>query len=175
MDINKAIEETTLTLDQIHIQLGVSQKRVRAVWATYSAEFRRDRKTGCYARSKLGALNPMMGNTIDKHPNYKGIVGDCKGYLMVLKPTWYTGRQGSKHVFLHSVVVCEQLGITEVPRGWCVHHCDMNPHNNDFSNLQMMTSGDHMRWHAFVRTGVTTMAKASTAKWLEAHGTPFKV
>lgn len=174
MDINQAIEETTLTLDQISKQLGVSQKRVRAVWAKYPSDFRRNRKAGCYSRSKQGALNPMLGKVLDQHPRYIGAVSDCKGYLMVVKPEWYTGRRGSHHVFMHSVVMCEHLGITEIPQGWCVHHCDENPHNNVIDNLIMMTMADHMKWHGHVRAGVTTMAKASTAKWLEAHGTPFR-
>ena len=31
----------------------------------------------------------------------KGIVADGKGYLMILKPSWYTGRKGCKHIFYH--------------------------------------------------------------------------
>lgn len=174
MDIYQAIETTDLTLAQIAKQLGVSMKRVRKVWEEYSKEFRTNRKAGCYRRSKLGELNPMLGNCGERHHRYVGIVGDSKGYLMCLKPEWYLGRLGSKHVFLHHVVVCENLDLSKIPKGWCVHHCDMNPHNNEFDNLVLMTTADHNKFHAAVRAGVTTMEKSSTLKWVEAHGTPFR-
>ena len=173
-NINKLIEETTLTLEQIAKHSGVSSKRVRKVWCTYSKEFRTQRKAGTYARSKLGELNPMLGKCKEQHPRFVGVVGDAKGYLMVLKPEWFTGRKGSKHVFLHNVVVCENLGITELPAKWCVHHCDENPHNNDFDNLVLMTMRDHQRLHRSL-VGATTISKESTLKWVETHGTPFKV
>lgn len=173
-NIKKLIEETTLTLEQIAKQLGVSYKRVYKVWRTYSKEYRTARKTLNYSKSKLGTNNPMLGKFRDQHPRYKGIVGDSKGYLMVLKPEWFTGRKGSKHVFLHNVVVCEHLGLTEIPAKWCVHHCDENPHNNDFDNLVLMTMSDHSRLHSSL-AGATTISKESTLKWVETHGTPFKV
>lgn len=175
MDINTAIETTDLTLEAIAKQLGVSNKRVRKVWETYSKDFRTSRKTQTYRNSKLAELNPYYGKFRGEHPNFKGLVGDAKGYLMVVKPDWYTGRKGSKHVFVHHIVVCETLGILCIPKGWCVHHCDMNPHNNDFDNLVLMTTADHTRFHAAARAGVTTMEKSSTLKWVEAQGTPFKV
>lgn len=173
MDIRDYIENTQLTLAQIAHQTGRSMKAVRKVWETYSASYRRGRKAGCYQRSKLGDLNPMQGNVREAHPRYVGIVGDSKGYLMALKPDWYTGRAGSRHVFLHHIVVCQNMGLTCIPKGWCVHHCNENPHDNAFDNLVLMTVGDHNKWHAAVRAGVTTIAKASTLKWVEAHGTMF--
>lgn len=173
MDINEYIEQTELTLAQIAVQSGKSVKAVRKVWMTYPSAYRASRKSGCYQRSKLADLNPMLGKTLDAHPRYIGVVGDAKGYLMASKPGWYTGRRGSRHVFVHHIVVCEAMGITAIPAGWCVHHCDENPHNNSFDNLVMMTLRDHVRWHSQRRAGVTTIAKASTLKWVEAHGTPF--
>lgn len=172
--INKLIEETNLTLEQIAKQLGLGYKRVYNVWRKYPKEYRTTRKTANYRRSKLGDNNPMQGKFREQHRNYVGVVGDTKGYLMVLKPSWYTGRKGSKHVFQHSVVVCEYLGLTEIPKGWCVHHCDINPHNNNFDNLVLMTNSDHQRLHQSL-AGATTISKESTLKWVETHGTPFKV
>lgn len=172
--IKKLIEGTDLTLEQIAKQLGLSYKRVYNVWRTYPKAYRTNRKALNYQRSKLGVNNPMTGKTGEQHPNYKGVVGDNKGYLMVLKPKWYTGRKSSKHVFQHSVVVCEYLGLTEIPKGWCVHHCDMNPHNNNFDNLVLLTISDHQRLHQSL-AGATTISKESTLKWVETHGTPFKV
>lgn len=162
-----------LTQVQVGALFDIAPSRVSSLWkATFSAEERRSRKTFNYVQSKLGALNPSYGLKGDKSPSFKGVINDCRGYLMVLRPSWYTGRRNSKHVFEHSVIVCERMGLSEIPRGWHVHHCDKNPHNNAFDNLVLMTSGDHTRLHQFMRSeGVTTMSKDSTLKWVEANGT----
>lgn len=110
----------------------------------------------------------MFGKSGLSHPRYQGIVSDNKGYWIVLKPDWYTGRKNSKHVFLHSVVVCENLGWTEIPKGYVVHHCDFDPSNNDFNNLVVLTVAEHMSLHAVLK-GVTTISKESTLKWVEAR------
>lgn len=175
MDIRYLYENTELTQQQIANKLGIHWKRVfKFIKSNYTSEFRKNRKAMCYRNSKLGTKNPMYGLSGKDHHNFVGIVSDNKGYLMVLKPAWYTGRKRSKHVFAHHVVVCENMGLTEIPKGWCVHHCDENPHNNDFDNLVLLTLRDHSRLHHALR-GATTISKESTAKWLEAHGTPFKV
>ena len=149
--------------------LGTSYKVVfNYVKNNYSPEYRRNRKAKTYRNSKLGDKNPMLGNTLDKHPRYIGAVSDCKGYLMAVKPAWYTGRKKSRHVFVHHLVMCEFMGMTEMPRGYCVHHCDFNPHNNDIDNLVLLTVGEHSSLHTAL-AGATTISKESTAKWLEAH------
>ena len=88
------------------------------------------------------------------------------------RPDWYTGRKGCKHVFTHHLVVCKHLGLTAIPKGWVVHHCDFNPHNNEFNNLVLMTMRDHNKLHRFL-AGATTISKESTLKWVETCGTPF--
>lgn len=176
MDIKTLYENTDLTQQEIADKLGIHWKRVlKFVKENYSREYRKSRKARCYRKSKLGERNPMFGKFGEQHHNFVGEVSDNKGYLMVLKPDWYTGRKSSKHVFVHNVVVCEALGITEIPKGWCVHHCDTNPYNNIYDNLILVTLGDHIRLHHVLLKGATTISKESTAKWLEAHGTPFKV
>lgn len=176
MDIKTLYENTDLTQQEIADRLGVHWKKVfKWIKANYTPEYRRKRKARCYRKSKLGDKNPMFGKAGDAHHNFVGEVSDGKGYLMVLKPDWYTGRKGSKHVFTHHVVICLALGITEIPQGWCVHHCDENPYNNDIDNLILVTLADHTRIHIVLLKGATTISKESTAKWLEAHGTPFKV
>ena len=175
MDIKHYYENTEMTQQQIAEKLGIPWKRVfKYIKNNYSSQERKERKSLRYSNSKQGVKNPMYGKFGEDHHNFVGVVGDSKGYLMILKPSWFTGRKGSKHVFLHNVVVCLDLGITEIPAGWCVHHCDQNPHNNDISNLLMMKLGDHARLHHFLESA-TTISKESTAKWLEAHGTPYKV
>jgi len=176
MDIKHYIENTELTLANIAEQCGVSDKRVRKVWVTYPKAYRTARKSGSYRRSKLGDLNPMTGVVGKDHPGYVGDVSDNKGYLMRVKPEWYTGRRRSRHVFVHQLVVSERLGITEIPAGWCVHHCDENPHNNDFDNLVLMMLGEHAALHSSLK-GAETISKESTLKWVEARraGTPAKI
>ena len=169
MDIKTLYETTELTMQTIADQLGTTYKVVfNYIKKNYSPEYRRNRKAVTYRNSKLGEKNPMFGNTLEAHPGYIGVVSDCKGYLMVVKPQWYTGRVGSHHVFLHHVVMCEHMGITCIPKGYCVHHCDFNPHNNDIGNLVLLTMGEHGSLHQAL-AGATTISKESTAKWLEAH------
>lgn len=169
MDIKTLYETTELTQQQIADTLGIPWKRVfKYIKANYTPEYRRTRKAKCYRNSKLGDKNPSYGLRGEQSRKYIGAVGDSKGYLMIIKPDWYTGRKGSKHVFLHHVIMCEHLGITEIPRGYCVHHCDFNPHNNDIGNLVLLTVGEHSALHTALG-GVTTISKESTTKWLEAR------
>lgn len=174
MDIKYLYENTELTQRQIAAKLNVPWKRVfNFIKREYSSAYRKARKAKCYRNSKLGELNPMQGKFGDQHHNFIGVVSDNKGHLMVLKPDWYTGRKRSKHVFQHHVVVCEALGLSEIPRGFHVHHVDFNPLNNEFDNLVLLTQADHMRLHRYLK-GATTISKESTLKWVEAHGTPFR-
>jgi hypothetical protein len=100
-----------------------------------------------YSRGKVGLKNPMFGKTTTQHPNYKGLIGDGKGYFLVLRPPWFTSRPGSKHVFFHHVVFCQAAGMTGVPAGFTVHHIDGNPANNDIHNLTLVTTRGHARIH----------------------------
>jgi hypothetical protein len=173
VDIKYLIENTELTQAQIGAVFGLSQKQVsKYIKRHYSSEFRKHRKVKCYRNSKLGDKNPMFNMLKEDHHNYIGVVSDNKGYWMMLKPEWYTGRKRSKHVFEHHIVVCENLGITEIPKGFSVHHCDHNPRNNSFNNLVLLRMGDHTRLHGALK-GATTISKESTLKWVEAHGTPW--
>ena len=83
---------------------------------------------------------------------YKGTdVVDGKGYVIVPKPEWYVGRKNSKYVYLHSVVMCESLGIVEIPKGFCVHHIDGDKTNNDISNLCLLTIEAYSKLHQIQR------------------------
>lgn len=115
----------------------------------FSEDYIAEHRSKAWGRVKQGNLNPMFGKNREKHHNYKGIVEDGNGYYMVLKPEWYTGRKGSCHVFLHSVVMCEHLGITEIPKGFTVHHIDFDKHNNDISNLALLTISAHSKLHQY--------------------------
>ena len=117
----------------------------------FTEEFISKRKARLYRNSKLGDKNPMKGKVGDKNPFYKGIIEDGKGYNIVLKPEWYTGRVGSRHVFLHHVVMAEALGLTEIPKGFVVHHIDGNKKNNDINNLALVNLSGHCRWHSIIK------------------------
>lgn len=174
-EIRRLYETTELTLQGIADHLQVPYVRVfKFVKANYTREYRTARKRVSYRNSKTGELNPMTGKYGAQHHGYVGVVSDSKGYLLVLKPSWYTGRAGSKHVFMHHAVVCAALGITAVPRGFHVHHVDRDPYNNAFDNLVLLTAGGHLRLHNTVLVGATTISKESTLKWAEAQGVLYK-
>lgn len=100
---------------------------------------------------KLGEKNPMKKTTGTKHPNYIGLVDDGNGYDMIQKPSWYTGRKGSDYVFLHTIVMCEFLGLTELPPNCNIHHIDGNKKNNNINNLALMHSSGHTRLHSILK------------------------
>ena len=171
MDIKFYYENSTLTLQQISEKLGISYKQVFTyVKKMYSKQYRMCRKSISYANSKMGVLNPNYGK---EGLHRKEVVSDNEGYLLVKKPAWYSGRLNSNHIFQHHFIICTHLNLSQIPSGWCVHHCDLNPLNNEFSNLVLMTLSDHQRLHSRVIKGATTISKESTLKWVEAHGTPF--
>lgn len=151
-DIKELYETTELTLEEIGKKLALTYAQVQHYVSTnYSNEYRKSRKSKSYRNSKLGIKNPMLGKTGHLHHNYIGEVSDGKGYIMCLKPDWYTGRRGCKHVFKHHIVMCELLGITEIPKGFNVHHIDHNPLNNNINNLALLTSEAHTRIHQLER------------------------
>ena len=117
------------------------------IQAVLSPEEREKERLLRLSRSKKGDKNPMSGKTKERHHNYRGRCSDGKGYVLVLKPAWFTGRSASKHVFEHHVVMCEALGLTEMPEGFSVHHIDEDPTNNRIDNLALVTNKGHGRLH----------------------------
>lgn len=166
--LRELYETTELPLAALATEVGTSYKVVQKYVAKhYSQEQRSERKRRTYRNSKLGDKNPMRGLSGEAHHNYRGgVVSDGKGYLMVLKPDWYTGRAGSKYVFKHVVVMCEALGLTELPDGFVVHHIDHDPTNNALNNLALLTASAHSRLHS--RERATTIPQGSRGKHPEA-------
>lgn len=60
-----------------------------------------------------------------------------------VKPDTYRKLHG-KHI--HRVIAEQMIGRPLV-KGEIVHHIDGNKHNNDPSNLQVMTQSEHMKLH----------------------------
>ncbi len=158
--LRRLFEDTQLTYEQLAEKLNTTYKVIwRFISNNYTKEQIKNRKSLNYRTSKLGELNPMKDRFGELHQNYIGEISDGKGYIMILKPSWYTGRKGSKHVFKHSVVICESLGITEIPQGFVVHHIDHNKTNNDLSNLMLLTNEAHIKLHHLERA--TTISEES--------------
>ena len=157
--IKELYETTELPIEEIAKQVNLPMwKTFDWIAKTYSKEVRRERKKKVYSNSKVGEFNPMFGKFEEKHHNFIGAVSDGKGYLMRVKPEWYTGRVGCKHVFVHHLVMCEALGLTEIPSGFCVHHIDGDKKNNALTNLALLTTSAHTRLHQLERA--TTSRKA---------------
>lgn len=139
------------------------------LYKSFGEEAVNQRKSRMYRISKLGQKNPMYGKTGEDTSNFKGgILSDGQGYLMIKKPDWYTGRKGSDYVFYHHVVICQALGLTEIPKGFAVHHVDRNPHNNDISNLALMTIGAHSKLHSIEKNlcKVQRLSKIGVAEYV---------
>ena len=140
---------TDIPMERLCKEVKLDDYMVQSIIRAYfTEEYINERKSRLYRLSKLGDKNPMKNCTGDKNHNWiGGVVSDGQGYLMVKKPEWYTGRKGSDYVFQHSVVMCQALGITEIPKGFVVHHIDHNPLNNDINNLALVQMGAHARLH----------------------------
>ena len=146
-------ENTDMPLNKIREQVGIRGSKVTDILKEhFSPEYMRERKSHLYSLSKRGDKNPMLGKCKEEHPRYKGIVSDGKGYLMCLKPEWYTGRAGCTHVFVHTIVMCEALGLTELPKGYVVHHINGDKHNNHIDNLALLTNSAHSKLHTYQRS-----------------------
>lgn len=151
--ICKLFSTTHMTMNDICKEVKLENYVVRdVIKQNFSEEYINNRKSRIYRRSKLAAKNPMFGLHGDATSQWiGGIVDDGNGYDMVKRPEWYTGRKGSDYVFLHSVVVCQALGITEMPKGFVVHHIDGNKKNNSIDNLALMTNSGHGALHSLIR------------------------
>jgi len=96
------------------------------------------------AMSSVSTMSEKVGVL---HHNFKGPIQDGKGYILELKPAWFTGRKGSKHVFQHQLIMCKKLGLTDMPEGFAVHHVDYDKTNNAIDNLALLTHEAHQRLH----------------------------
>jgi hypothetical protein len=52
---------------------------------------------------------------------------------------------GKNNLALHRYVWEKING--DIPKGYCIHHADFNPLNNDISNLVLLTNGEHTALH----------------------------
>lgn len=142
-------ETTLMPIEHICKEVKLQNYMVQVVLNNhFSQEYRDTRKAKLYRKSKIGDKNPMAGKKGESHHNYIGLCDDGNGYYTVVKPEWYSSRKKGNRVFYHHVVMCKALGITEIPKGFCVHHIDRNPKNNDISNLALLSLSAHAKLHS---------------------------
>ena len=145
-------EETNTTLADIAKQCKLLFYQVQYILDKhYTKDEQNKRKSKLYRNSKLADKNPMFGKSGQLHHNYKGEINDGNGYLMIVKPDWYEGRKGTNHVFVHTIVMCEALGLKKLPKGFTIHHIDGNKKNNDINNLALITNSGHSKLHGIQR------------------------
>lgn len=135
---------TTHTLMEACNRFTLKPKTLKRVAGSYSIRFLEGDNKHQLPAKKSRIVIP------ERYRGRSDIIEDGDGYLMCLKPEWYTGRKCSKYVFLHSLIMCEALGLTELPKGYCVHHIDFNPRNNDISNLSLMSLSAHSKLHSMI-------------------------
>lgn len=56
-------------------------------------------------------------------------------------------KHNGKKIDVHKFIWEQANG--KVPKGYVVHHIDEDKHNNELSNLQMMTRKEHLALHGF--------------------------
>jgi len=95
------------------------------------------------------SLSPDLMEEIHKQAHY---TPDGKGYLLMLKPFWVTGKVGSKHIYVHQVVMMENLQITCIPAGFVVHHVNGDRTDNRIGNLALLTNEAHLKQHQVTQT-----------------------
>ena len=138
----------TATSEQIGALVKIRRAKVKCIVLEHHTLAEWDTKSALtYSRSKSGDLNPMHGKFGKLHHNFIGDLITDAGYIQCLKPNWFTGRTGSNHVFRHHLVICEALGLTEIPLGFEVHHVDFDKTNNSIANLALLTREAHARLH----------------------------
>lgn len=150
LQIKELYETTDFSINKIERIIG-KRDVMGYIIDNYSKEYRETRHKELLSKQKLGDKNPMKDKYGKQRPNYKGIISDGRGYLMILKPDWYTGRKGCKHIYYHHYVWCLEMGWTEIPKGYVIHHIDFDKTNNNINNLALMTNEAHTRLHQIIR------------------------
>lgn len=150
-DLRRLIETTQLTYEELADQIQSTYKVIwRFVTQNYSKEYRLARKSENYRQSKLGGNNPQFGLSYVEdmsYPKYRG----ASGYVVIKKPEWYTARKTKNNAYEHVIIMCQLLGLTQIPAGFVVHHLDRDRANNKPDNLTLLTLEAHARLHAIER------------------------
>ena len=81
------------------------------------------------------------------------IKGDAKGHLIcetipVHPYAISLPDRKKKYIYLHRVIVENNLGYVTDSKKFEIHHKDENPKNNALSNLELTTHEDHAKTHS---------------------------
>ena len=80
-------------------------------------------------------------------------------YILVVAPDWYHGRKyRGRYCYEHHLVWEKHTG-SPVPDGCIVHHKDGDKHNNNISNLQLMSEKEHKNLHGNLQTKKIAIVK----------------
>lgn len=147
--------DTPLTMREIAKEIGCSYHCVRDIMMLLP-----DYETRVFNNRSAGRAEVKYLSGKD-NGNYKGHQTTHCGYICWKKPTWYTGNKSTgdavHYVFEHVLIMCTELGVSELPNGYVVHHIDECKQNNSLSNLALMTRSHHIKLHSLLRKGVTTI------------------
>lgn len=123
-----------LSINQIARMLNVTPGTIRKYFKKYNIEFRETKNAKTIAES--GSRNP----------NWKGgKITRKKGYIQIYMPNHpYCDKLG--YVYEHRLVMEKHIG-RYLKKDEVVHHIDFNKHNNNISNLIILTPQEHTRLH----------------------------
>ena len=121
---------TGKSMGTIGEELGVTPSCIRKYFVKYGIT-RREKTVGFKARKKTKRI----------------IRSD--GYIMILVPDHPSANRDG-YVFEHRVIMEKKIG-RYLSSDEVVHHIDENKHNNDISNLLLLTNQEHMALHGVLR------------------------
>ena len=121
----------------VGMQRKVLYDRLKRVPLTHD-QHEMHKRAAIESTTRVGPANPRYRH--DK-------VSSMRGYKAVRPPAWYTGYVSRGFVREHILLMCEKFGWTELPKGYEVHHIDMNKLNNDINNLAVLTKSEHAKVH----------------------------
>ena len=91
---------------------------------------------------------PVHKNNNGKHHhNWKGGINKNKGdgYIGIWNPK-HERADGGGYVFEHTLNYEKHYGVLP-KKGECIHHIDLDKHNNDIKNLFLCTHSQHLKIH----------------------------
>lgn len=62
-----------------------------------------------------------------------------------------------------------EKGIVGIPKGNVVHHIDLDYHNDEYSNLQLMTISEHRKYHDSINPDRRNKSSASMKAFWQEH------
>lgn len=126
------------------------------VWSTakknLSQEVLRERYSFFCRKTKLGNKNHMHGKVGFLHHNSTTDIVRVSGYKTVFAPVWWKGKTvKSGRMYEHHYVWALDKGYAFFPKGYVIHHIDLNIDNNSIDNLELMTISNHIKLHWEIR------------------------